>query len=110
MKKIYKVIYSQLALQDLADIYKYIRFSLKAPITAEKQLFRIKKMISSLDIFPARYPIIKLEHLSSIKIYKAPIDNYIIFYSIDENLSSVSIIRIFYSGKNIDDILKHTNN
>jgi len=69
MKKIYKVIYSQLALQDLADIYKYIRFSLKAPI-----------------------------------------DNYMVFYRIDENLSSVSIIRIFYSGKNIDDILKHTNN
>ena len=44
-----------------------------------------------------------------MKIYKVSVDNYMIFYRVDEELSIVSIIRIFYSGRNIEDIVKHTN-
>ena len=44
-----------------------------------------------------------------MKIYKVSVDNYMIFYRVDEELSIVYIIRIFYSGRNIEDIVKHTN-
>jgi len=62
-------------------------------------------MISSLDTFPARYSLVEWEPWSSMKIYKVPVDNYMIFYRVDEELSTVSIIRIFYSGRNIEDIV-----
>lgn len=96
MNKTYKVIYSPQALEDLTEIYEYIYFTLQAHIVAYKQSYRIRKMISSL---------VEWEPWSSMKIYKVPVDNYMIFYRVDEELSTVSIIRIFYSGRNIEDIV-----
>ena len=101
MSKTYKVIYSPQALEDLTEIYEYIRFTLQARIAADNQ--------SSLDTLPARYSHVDWEPWASMKIYKVSVDNYMIFYRVDEELSIVSIIRIFYSGRNIEDIVKHTN-
>lgn len=109
MSKTYKVIYSPQALKDLTEIYEYICFSLQARIAADNQSSRIRKMIRSLDTFPARHSLVEWEPWASMKIYKIPVDNYMIFYRVNEELSTVSIIRIFYSGKNIEDIIKHTN-
>ncbi|HGI3718834.1 TPA: type II toxin-antitoxin system RelE/ParE family toxin [Streptococcus agalactiae] len=109
MSKTYKVIYSPQALQDLTEIYEYIRFSLQARVAAENQSSRIRKRIRSLDTFPARHSLVEWEPWASMKIYKVPVDKYTIFYRINEELSTVSIIRIFYSGRNIEDIIKHTN-
>lgn len=105
MNKTYKVIYSPQALEDLTEIYEYIYFTLQAHIAAYKQSYRIRKMISSLDTFPARYSLVEWEPWASMKIYKVSVDNYMIFYRVDEELSTVSIIRIFYSGRNIEDIV-----
>lgn len=109
MSKTYKVIYSPQALEDLTEIYEYIRFSLQARVAAENQSSRIRKMIRYLDTFPARHSLVEWEPWASMKIYKVPVDNYMIFYRVDEKLSTVSIIRIFYSGRNIEDVIKHTN-
>ena len=109
MSKTYKVIYSPQALENLTEIYEYIRFSLQARVAAENQSSRIRKMIRSLDTFPARHSLVEWEPWASMKIYKVPVDNYMIFYRVDEKLSTVSIIRIFYSGRNIEDVIKHTN-
>nr|WP_297395663.1 type II toxin-antitoxin system RelE/ParE family toxin [uncultured Peptostreptococcus sp.] len=109
MSKTYKVIYSPQALEDLTEIYEYIRFSLQARVAAENQSSRIRKMIRSLDTFPARHSLVEWEPWASMKMYKVPVDKYTIFYRINEELSTVSIIRIFYSGRNIEDVIKHTN-
>ncbi|QRG86121.1 type II toxin-antitoxin system RelE/ParE family toxin [Bulleidia sp. zg-1006] len=109
MSKTYKVIYSPQALQDLTEIYEYIRFTLQARIAADNQSSRIRKMIRSLDTLPARHSLVEWEPWTSMKIYKVPVDNYMIFYRVDDELTTVSIVRIFYSGRNIEDIIKHTN-
>ena len=109
MSKTYKVIYSPQSLEDLTEIYEYIRFTLQARIAADNQSSRIRKMIRSLDTLPARHSHVDWEPWASMKIYKVLVDNYMIFYRVDEELSTVSIIRIFYSGRNIEDIVKHTN-
>ena len=101
MSKTYKVIYSPQALEDLTEIYEYIRFTLQARIAADNQSSRIRKMIRSLDTLPARHSLVEWEPWASMKIYKVQVDNYMIFYRVDEELSTVSIIRIFYSGRNI---------
>ena len=109
MSKTYKVIYSQQALQDLTEIYEYIRFTLQARIAANKQSARIKNMIRSLATLPERHTIVEWEPWVSMKIYKVPVDNYIVFYRIDDKLTTVSIVRIFYSGRNIEDLMKNAN-
>ena len=109
MSKTYKVSYSPQALEDLTEIYEYIRFTLQARIAADNQSSRIRKMIRSLDTLPARHSLVEWEPWASMKIYKVPVDNYMIFYRVDDELTTVSIVRIFYSGRNIEDIVKHTN-
>ena len=109
MSKTYKVIYLPQALEDLTEIYEYIRFTLQARIAADNKSSHIRKMIRSLDTLPARHSLVEWEPWASMKIYKVPVDNCMIFYRVDEELSTVSIIRIFYSGRNIEDIVKHTN-
>ncbi|HEY9575389.1 MAG TPA: type II toxin-antitoxin system RelE/ParE family toxin [Lachnospiraceae bacterium] len=109
MNKAYKVIYSSQALQDLTEIYEYIRFTLQARIAADSQSSRIRKMIRSLDTLPARHTLVEWEPWASMKMYKVPVDNYMIFYRVDDELSTVSIVRIFYSGRNIEDLIKNTN-
>lgn len=109
MSKTYKVIYSPQALQDLTEIYEYIRFTLQARIAANKQSSRIRKMIRSLAILPERHTIIEWEPWVSMKIYKVPVDNYIVFYHIDNELTTVSIVRIFYSVRNIEDLMENAN-
>lgn len=44
-----------------------------------------------------------------MKIYKVPVDNYMVFYRIDDELTTVSIVRIFYSGRNIEELIKNVN-
>lgn len=44
MRKTYSVIYSTDALNDLRAIYSYIARQCKAPITAERQINRIRKV------------------------------------------------------------------
>ena len=61
MSNHYTVTYSTMALEDLRDIYEYIRYILLAPIAAEHQILRIRKMIASLDVFPMRYQIVDEE-------------------------------------------------
>lgn len=43
-------------------------------------------------------------------IRKVSIDNYMAFYCVDKEKGVVIVIRIFYSGRNIKDIIKNTSN
>lgn len=109
MSKTYKVIYSPQALQDLTEIYEYIRFTLQARIAADNQSSRIRKMIRSLATLPERHTLVEWEPWISMKIYKVPVDNYMIFYRIDDELNTVFIVRIFYSRRNIEDLIKNAD-
>ncbi|WP_446451418.1 type II toxin-antitoxin system RelE/ParE family toxin [Tuanshanicoccus lijuaniae] len=101
MSKTYRVIYSPQALQDLTERYEYIRFSLQARIAAENQSSRIRKMIRSLNTLPARHSLVEWEPWASMKIYKVPVDNYMIFYRVDDESTTVSIVRIFIQAETL---------
>ena len=106
MTDVYNVIYSPLANKDLKNIYLYISYKLLSPNTAKNQLDRIRKSIRSLDFMPSRNPIVDWEPWKSLKIHRLPIDKYIIYYTVEEKELSVTIIRIVYSGRNLQSILK----
>ena len=103
----YAVIYSTMALEDLRDIYEYIRYTLIAPIAAEHQILRIRKMIASLNIFLMRHMLVDEEPWKSKRMYKVPIDKYIVFYCVDDILHVVSIARIFYGGRDIENLMNY---
>ena len=101
----YRVNVTQSAFEDLKSIALYIKDNLKEPITAEKQVLRIKEAILSLDQLPYRHSLVRDKLLASQGYRSIFVDNYTIFYIIAENEKTVSISRIQYSRTNWVDIL-----
>ncbi len=106
MSDTYQVIYSPEALDDIRKIYSYIAYELQVPDTALNQVNRIRKEMRSLDFMPMQYSIVDWEPWKSIPMHKIPVDNYVVFYLVDSNLHTVTVIRIVYSGQNIEGSVK----
>ena len=105
MSNAYSVIYSPEAKDDLREIYSYIAFGLEAPETAKSQVNRIRKEIRLLDFMPARYALVDWEPWRSMKMHRVPVDNFVVYYAIDDKSRTVTVIRIFYGGRNAEHIV-----
>ena len=79
---------------------------LNVPNTANKQIKRITSAIDSLEEMPLRNPLYDEEPWKSRGLRKMLVDNYIIFYFPNETNNEIVIMHIFYSGRNISNILK----
>lgn len=101
---LYRVEYSQEALVDIKSIYTYISQILHVPLTARRQVNRIRKEIRDLEAFPTRYVLVEWEPWASMKMHRLPIDNYVVFYLVDEQAMAVKIVRIVYGGRNLEDL------
>lgn len=109
MSDTYSVIYSEEAMDDLREIYSYIAFTLKVPGTAKNQVDRIRKEIRSLDFMPVRHKIVDWEPWRCMKMHQLPVDNYIIFYLVDDGALTVSVVCIVYVGRDLPNIAKRDN-
>ena len=101
----YNVGYSVDALGDLRKIYSYIANELLVPETAAAQLGRIRKEVRSLDFMPARYTLVEWEPWHSMKMHQLPVDNFIVYYLVDDKERTVTVVRIFYGGRDIEGII-----
>ncbi len=97
----YSVIYSRESRTDLEDIYKYIADELMNKGVAIRQSKNISKVIRRLSTMPKRYPVYRDEPWHSKEIRYVPIDSYIVFYSVNENLKIVNIVRIMYGASDL---------
>ena len=102
---IFNVVTSIQAEEDLRGIFEYITFELLSPENAEKQLERLEKQILSLDEMPERFPRYGKEPWHSRGLRFAAVDNYIVFYLPDMEEQVVTILRVMYSGRNIEEQL-----
>lgn len=106
MSDAYKILYSPEALDDIRKIYSYIAFELQVPETALNQVNRIRKQIRSLDFMPMRYTLVEWEPWKSKKMHKVPVDNYVVYYTVNDDTFEVTVIRIFYSGQDVENSIK----
>lgn len=104
--KNYSVRYTPLSLQDLKDIFGYIAFELKEPVIANNQTKRLRDAIKKLDTMPNRFPMVDFEPFTSMGIRKISVDNYLVFYQVEESNNTVVITRIFYGGRDIENLIK----
>ena len=105
MNGTYSVIYSSKAKDDLIEIYSYIAFDLQVPDIAEGQVNRIRKTIRSLDFMPSRYITVEWEPWKSMRMHQVPVDNFVVYYVVNDDSRTVTVIRIFYGGRDIEDII-----
>ena len=102
---LFRVNYSPSAVEDLRSIYNYIAFELQVPETAEKHINQIRNKAKSLSSFPKKHPIVDWEPWCSMGMRKLPINNYVIYYMEDKNNNEVIIVRILYSGRDVQSLI-----
>ena len=93
-----------MAREDLRGIFRYIAYELLEPKIAEKQVNRIRGSVNKLAVFPKKHQEVSWEPWSSMGLRYLPVDNYVVYYLVNDDHKTVYIIRIFYGGRNIQEI------
>ena len=107
---IYEVEVSQQADSDLRGIFEYIAFELKSPKNASGQLDRLEGQILSLNMMPERYRRYEKEPWKSRGLRVLPVDNYVVLYIPDHDKKVVTILRVMYARRDIDNQLNLCTN
>ena len=97
---------SKQADRDLRDIFEYIAFELMAPGNAVGQLDRLEDAISKLDNMPEKYRSYDREPWKSRGLRMFPVDNYLVFYIPNMDTKIVTVIRVMYRGRDVDEHLR----
>ena len=103
--KRWTVFFSQHAEADIREIFEYIAITLSVSRIALEQIRRIINCVEKLDSMPERYPVYDKKPWNERGLRRMNVDNFSVFYIPDETVYTVTIIRIIYSGRNIDEIL-----
>lgn len=104
----FQIEFTKKAKEDLNEIYSYIAFTLLSPDVAKEMYYSIIKGIQSLDELPLRNAVMNDEPWKSLGLRKCFIKNYTAFYLVDETNPRVRIVRIMYSGRDIQKQLSET--
>lgn len=98
----YDVTLTVQAENDLRGIFEYIAFELLSPENAAGQLDRIEEKILSLGEYPEKFRLYDREPWKSRNTRVVTVDNYVIFYISDKTRKLVTVIRVMYSGRDIE--------
>lgn len=99
----YNLIISPSFENDLDDTLNYISNKLYSPLSAQNLLNKAEKIISNINDDPFLYPKCRNESLAQKGYRYAIVNNYLLFYSVDEDTEQINILRFLYSRRSIDE-------
>ena len=102
----YSLIITSLAAEDIFNTATYIADVLKAPAAANNLLDEIERHEEILEHTPAIYPLVPDEYLAQGGMRFAIIKNYLMFYVINEDEKTVTVIRFLYGRRDWIHMLK----
>ncbi len=103
---LYKVCYTQKALADLDAVADYIKLKLCNISASDRIVENFFGEGGSLVAFPTRYPLCNDALLRAWGIRFVPVKNYLLFYVVREDESTVYVIRFLYAKRAWQDILR----
>lgn len=103
MEKKYKVTYLPLFYEDLDQIIGYIINELNNPIAANNLLNEIEKSIEERIYNPTWYKEYKTNIKRKSIYYRINVKNYVIFYTVRNNI--IEIRRILYAKRNLNKLI-----
>lgn len=95
------------ALLDIQQALTYIVLNLQNKTAADNLYIIINSKINNLPNFPNKYPLVTDPKLLHQQIRYIPVDNYLIFYSVNESEQQIDVLRFLYAKSNWLAILKH---
>ena len=102
----YSYRFTEKAEQDFDEILQYISVDLVNPAAAQNLGRKIFEQIGMVRAFPNSGTLVDNEFLSDKSVRKLSVDNYIIYYKAHYDEKMISVIRIVYGKRNLDEILK----
>ena len=102
----YQVRITSTAEHDIMRAADYIEFTLKNPDAADKLLDVAITQISSLADLPQKFRLVDDPVLASWNIRFVIINQYLAFYTIDEEKQTVIVVRFLYQKSNWTSILR----
>ena len=102
----YQVHITSTAEHDIMRAADYIEFTLKNPNAADNLLDAATEQIGSLADLPQKFHLVDGPVQASWGIRFAIINNYLAFYTIDEEKQTVIIVRFLYQKSNWTSILR----
>jgi len=103
---LYHVDITKPAENDIYDAAKYIAEQLLNPSAADRLIDDIEHVVNSLNNMPDRHPLVSDEVLARLGFRFIPVNNYLIFYIIREDIKTVVIQRFLYGRRDWVNILK----
>ena len=104
---IYEVITTDQTDADLRGIYEYIAFELLSPDNAAGQLERLEEHITGLEVFSEKFRPYEKEPWKSRGLRVMTVDNYLVFYIPNKDTGIVTVIRVMYAGRDVDNQLNN---
>lgn len=101
----YHIQYTPLAFEDLDEIDRYITNTLCNEQAAEHLISVMEKVIGQLKQFPRIGSEVEDAYLSARGYRKLVVDNYLIFYLINDTQRAVVIMRILYGAREYHNLL-----
>lgn len=102
----YQIHITSTAEHDIMRAADYIEFTLKNPDAADNLLDAATEQIGSLADLPQKFRLVDDPVLASWGIRFVIINNYLAFYTIDEEKQTVIIVRFLYQKSNWTSILR----
>lgn len=104
LQKKYKIKYTYSSRDDIKGMKKYILDNFKYRELGENFTKKIKAGVDGLKVFPLGHSTTGM-HYRGYDIYFKPYRTYLLFYTVDEDLSVVTILRVMHDGMNWQYIL-----
>ena len=95
--KKYKVVIAQSGKLDVKEKKKYILQQFKYREYAENFSKKIKKAVLALDTLPTGYNTTGFRY-RGYDIYMKPCESYLLFYTVDEAVKTVTVLRVMQDG------------
>lgn len=101
----YNVQFLSVAKNDLLEIAGYIAGELKNPAAALRIAEHIVQAADNLSEFPYSYPVYVPVRPVKYEYRKMRVENYLVFYTVDEKAKNVTITRVIYAKRDFDRII-----
>jgi len=95
----YKIEIAARAKRDMREVHTYISGTLKEPNVADELLDKIETKILTLKSMPLRHALERDEQLKLRNLRKLIVDNYLVFYTVNEKTETVFVVRVLYARR-----------
>ena len=101
----FKVVITAVAEKDLLSILTYISETLHEPASASRIYGSIREAVMDLDHMPMRFQVVEDERFAKEGVRKLLVENYMVFYNVDEAARRVHVLRILYNRREWQNLL-----